>query len=110
VSGDTFDSSSEVGGKSGTGGKSATTRGNNSGSSSRDSSTLAAPLFAADNKDKFRAKRLIIPTIRDSLMLNIIHILDPEVTWLKLKGMYQIQSSSRQLALREELYTLCLAK
>jgi hypothetical protein len=107
---DTSDSSS-VGGKSGeTGGKTATTGGSNSRTSFGETSSPSASLSMADNKDKFRARRLIISTVRDSLMLSIIHILDPEVIWLKLKGMCQIQSSSCRLALREELYTLRLAE
>jgi hypothetical protein len=61
-------------------------------------------------KEHITAGQLINSILTDSVMLNVIHLHDPRQIWERLNGKYNIQSSSRRLALKEKLYSLRLGE
>jgi hypothetical protein len=66
-------------------------------------------LAASENiKTRITVGRLIMSTLIDSIMLNVIYLHDSKQIWDRLHGKYNIQSSSRRLALEEKLYSLWL--
>lgn len=66
----------------------------------------AVPVANGDMERKIKACRIIIATVKDSLLLHVIHLTDPLAIWNKLRTMYDVQSPSRRLALKEKLYSL----
>lgn len=69
--------------------------------------TLAAVPAQHDVAEKkIRACRIIVAMVKDPIILHIIHLTDPLEIWNKLKTMYDVQSPSRRLALKEKLYSL----
>jgi hypothetical protein len=46
--------------------------------------------------------RIIIPTIKDSIMPHIMNIDDPRQVWIKLRSLYL----NRRLSLKSQLYSL----
>jgi len=61
-------------------------------------------------EQRFRAGRLIISTVRDSIILSVIHLTDPQDIWRRLKNMCDVKNSSRRLSLKEQFYTLRLSE
>lgn len=70
--------------------------------------TIAAA--AATESEKIRACRILISMVKDSLLLHVIHLTNPLKVWQKLKKMYDLQTPSRRLALKEKLYSLRLSE
>jgi hypothetical protein len=70
--------------------------------------TPSAPLPEdQSNEDlRYRATRIIVPIVRDSIMPHIMHIDDPRKTWIKLINLYQSNSMNRHLSLKSQLYSL----
>jgi hypothetical protein len=50
--------------------------------------------------------RIIIPTIKDSIMPHIMNIDDPRQVWIKLRSLYLNSSMNRRLSLKSQLYSL----
>ena len=68
------------------------------------------PRTAPNEELKYRAWRIITSTLQDSIMLSVVHLIDPLVIWGRLKVMYEVENMSRKLTLKEQLYTLKLAE
>ena len=66
--------------------------------------------LARDTELRYRAGRIIVSTVRDSILLSIIHLTNPQAIWLRLRSMCDVRSSSRRLALKEQFYSLKLAE
>lgn len=43
-------------------------------------------------------------------MLNVVHLIDPLAIWRRLKIMYEVENTSKKLALKEQFYSLKPAK
>jgi hypothetical protein len=65
---------------------------------------------ARDTELRYRAGRIIVSTVSDSIFFSIIHLTDPQAIWLRLRSMCDVRSSSRRLALKEQFYSLKLAE
>jgi hypothetical protein len=96
--------------------RSDTSKGSGSGTSKEsglgtsEGSLIPAPSAINIAKERVIAGRLIISTLSDSIILNVIHLVDPKQIWNRLNGKYNVQSSSRCLALKEKLYSLRLGE
>ena len=55
-----------------------------------------------------QGSQLIISTLGDGVIIYVVHLTDPEEIWDRLNAKYNVKSSSRQLALKEKLYSLRL--
>ncbi|KAG0596946.1 hypothetical protein M758_UG298300, partial [Ceratodon purpureus] len=53
---------------------------------------------------------IITSTVRDSIVLSIIHLTYPRDIWQQLRHMCNIWSSSHHLALKEQFYSLSLTQ
>jgi hypothetical protein len=73
-------------------------------------STEILPLAQREVEQCYRAGRIIISMVRDSIILSVIHLTDPQAIWLRLHSMCDIKSSSRRMSLKEQLYSLRLAE
>lgn len=72
-------------------------------------SAAAQTVTSSPNDDaerKIRACRIIISTVKDHIILHVLHLTDPLAIWTKLRTMYDIQSPSRRLALKAKLHSL----
>jgi uncharacterized Tic20 family protein len=61
-----------------------------------------------EDESKYRARRII--TLQDSIMLSIVHLIDPLIIWERLKVICEVENTSGKLALKEQLHFLKLAK
>jgi hypothetical protein len=55
---------------------------------------------------KFKAMRIIVPIVYDSIAPHIIHIFDPRSVWIKLRDLYKSKSMNRRLTIMSQLYSL----
>jgi hypothetical protein len=69
-----------------------------------------AAKVAKELEQRFKARKIIISMVRDSIILSIIHLTDPLDIWSRLKSMYDVKSSSRYMSLKEKFYSLCLSE
>jgi hypothetical protein len=58
----------------------------------------------------YRARCIIISMVRDSIILSVIHLTNPQAIWLRLRSMCDIRSSSKRMLLKEQLYSLRLTE
>jgi hypothetical protein len=63
-----------------------------------------------ETEQRYRARRIIISMVRDSIILSVIHLTNPQAIWLRLRNMCDIKSSSFRMSLKEQLYSLRLAE
>lgn len=57
-------------------------------------------------RQKTRAMRIMIGTVKDSILPHIMRIKDPRQMWNKLRSLYESKSTNRRLALKSQLYNL----
>jgi hypothetical protein len=55
---------------------------------------------------KYKAMRIIVPTVHDSIAPHIMHISDPRLVWIKLRDLYESKSMNRRLSIKSQLYSL----
>jgi uncharacterized Tic20 family protein len=73
--------------------------------------TAPDPRTAPNEEElKYRVGCIITSTLQDSIMLNIVHLIDPLAIWRRLKVMCEVEDTSKKLALKEQLYSLKLAE
>jgi hypothetical protein len=73
--------------------------------------TASDPRTAPNEEElRYRARRIITSILQDSIMLSVVHLIDPLAIWGRLKVMCEVENTSRKLALKEQLYSLKLAK
>jgi hypothetical protein len=73
-----------------------------------DSTRLTTTLPPVQDEETlmYRALRIIIPTVKDSIMSHIMNLDDPRQVWIKLCSLYQKCSMNRRLSLKSQLYSL----
>jgi hypothetical protein len=59
---------------------------------------------------KYKAMRVIVPTVHDSIAPHIMHISDPRLVWIKLRDLYKSKSMNRQLSIKSQLYSLRMSE
>jgi hypothetical protein len=69
--------------------------------------TTPEPRTAPNEEEiMYRAGCIITSALQDSIMLSVVHLIDPLAIWGRLKVMCEVESMSRKLALKEQLYSL----
>lgn len=74
------------------------------------SGAAAAPTTNDEEERKIRVCRIIVATVKDHIILHILHLTDPLEIWEKLKSMYDVESPSRRLALKEKFHSLRMSE
>jgi hypothetical protein len=87
----------------------------NQGAAPQPSPTQTSPpttsTAAPDLDDlRYRALRMIITSVSDSLLPHVLNISDPRTAWLKLRELYESKSMNRRLSLKSELYSLKMSE
>jgi hypothetical protein len=73
--------------------------------------TTSDPRTAPNEEElRYRVGRIITSTLQDSIMLSVVHLIDILAIWGRLKVMCEVENMSKKLALKEQLYSLKLAK
>jgi hypothetical protein len=97
--------------------------GENSNTTTATPSSTSAPILAtsasptttpletqSDDDLRYRATRIIVLIVKDSIMPHIMNIIDSRRIWIKLCSLYQSSSMNRHLSLKSQLYSLKMKK
>jgi histone deacetylase 1/2 len=68
------------------------------------------PSTTNEEEMRYRAVRIIISTLQESILLNVVHLTNPREIWEELRQMCEVESSAGRLALKEQLYSTKLAE
>jgi hypothetical protein len=66
----------------------------------------STPVVVDQEELKYKALQIIVLTVSDSLLPQIMAIIDPIIVWIKLRDLYESKRMNKKLTLKQQFHSL----